>query len=1558
MGKTKRKRSRSRDATATSPIFPSNPFLFPQGRDNDDQNDALLDNLMIFKSRGGKLKSSGDDTNDSMEDVTYLVEYLVSVTTQSTTFARTDVALLLLPWSLQQLQQQNATAGIIWKSLSVSLSILVNDGSLSTVAFQKILSQSVLFKLVPKVAAMAAAAAATSDGNEHDTTNACQHPVVMYKMLLDMFRPAMEVACKAVLLPLVDKIRTSASLSAQQHSVFLETLRWIQSIHLSRKGNPKTTFQLLADQSVLVAFSRCHLLLQGEGRIVVREILCGGLFHSRYHIEGFAALLLKEAVVSSSKSNDVSKSSSKPLSSNDSHFTNTKASAFKSYHEELLETIAAALSQVGNADVVVIVRIIPVLLRGFFVQSVEWDRQERVTGSKGKKSAIGKKADTLFTIQFQLFVWWARFLLIQFLSTDASAVALQSLRQMLELVLEFDAYTPSQQGTNGDEQYSFLQSVTAQIFTFPTQEDSVKREQLIPDSIRCLRLLFQLHHLLIHDKIVEALSLCLQGCDEALFSLISDFLTTVVETYRLLRQQRYIFASMLKTVRRSIEVKALDEISFLLALLMDPKLASSIAVAVESSPSLEVKEVFRTISDWIVDLCKSALGDDATNTEKSMDVAVQLSTIATRNVRVDRGTAADVAIACQDFVNVAIRILVENGISQHESTSAALTLSGLVLDLHTRCIFWLGRNEKLDIPSHISDTLKSAVMISTSSNSRLPDGVIFLACHRLKQLHSLIYDLEREEMEHSSSEGKSYVLTAEATHLAAYIANEVEPCKGSPLRRGHRWVAVAQNFSSWISYAHRHLIDQFLRWVVSASAQSVAGTLISLPLSTLGKIEHSAASLGNDYSAHSREQAETAKCLLADASFFQHVDVSSRISLVGYSVAADCISLALSFSSTNSVELRRLVSTPLKEATWRRSSHSELLQLVKGCSKIDLVTRAEVIPLLKSALSSVLIVNGIQRYRYVSSEVDALDTIDLALRTDHACRSLCLSHHDLLPIGISIVSALRLSLVKMVGGTHAQAVHSFLCTSGHIGDLVCGMMISATCLLVKHDLPDSIESEQLISATGQLVERLLAGASSSPLDYITAKILSTTFSAVRIASRSTIESHALISISRRLLQGLHFSEWHTLYPSEGDKVTKHLAAVYGTVWDLVMTSDNPAPSDIREVLAPQILIGADSFTDGLLLLADLVCAKYVAWLPDTTLLMDEMQRSCIECLGRAQNESTSESSWNTVCYLSGRLTLCRPTEKLTDSIVDSLVSIKAVPHDTTLLETSFCHATPCLHGDDLQKVIVKLTESVEHDELPSSVGARLRLITLLIRYLKEDDQIRLLSSYGRLILTIALKPMLGRTGEPFWFGNVVAASSLVEDLLKRRDILSLKERDLALIMSYTIGVLGPAENASNTEKHTVANCAGDDTTAVYICLADLLSTMFQRYTKQLYACVPSVISALYCFLRHVMCSQLLLSDHSVAVRGQHFTRLCEHMVGHREIYKKHVVGLVLEFVVGLGQTMSFQRRDSLLPAIYCLLDTMSTFETQQLNAYMDGKAKIQFRTIHQSYQKLHAYKGQ
>jgi hypothetical protein len=151
--------------------------------------------------------------------------------------------------------------------------------------------------------------------------------------------------------------------------------------------------------------------------------------------------------------------------------------------------------------------------------------------------------------------------------------------------------------------------------------------------------------------------------------------------------------------------------------------------------------------------------------------------------------------------------------------------------------------------------------------------------------------------------------------------------------------------------------------------------------------------------------------------------------------------------------------------------------------------------------------------------------------------------------------------------------------------------------------------------------------------------------------------------------------------------------------------------------------------------------------------------------------------------------------------------------------------------------------------------------------------------------------------------------------------------------------LSNAEPASRIQSSTFTSCC------------TLLASMHQRYGRLLYACVPSVVSAYSALLQQAMYGP------DANLWPRQFARVSELLAPHRDIYKKHVLGLVLAFVRGIN-TISLDRRDSLIPAVYCILDIMSKYEIQQLNASMDAKHRILLRTIYQGYQKVHSYSGQ
>jgi hypothetical protein len=89
---------------------------------------------------------------------------------------------------------------------------------------------------------------------------------------------------------------------------------------------------------------------------------------------------------------------------------------------------------------------------------------------------------------------------------------------------------------------------------------------------------------------------------------------------------------------------------------------------------------------------------------------------------------------------------------------------------------------------------------------------------------------------------------------------------------------------------------------------------------------------------------------------------------------------------------------------------------------------------------------------------------------------------------------------------------------------------------------------------------------------------------------------------------------------------------------------------------------------------------------------------------------------------------------------------------------------------------------------------------------------------------------------------------------------------------------------------------------------------------------------------------------------RHSNRVCELLIPH-DIFKKHVVGLMLRYIRALNEGMNPTTKSKLLPSIYALLEMCSDFETRQINAMIDTPSKALFAPVFQSYRKYYQYHG-
>ena len=564
-----------------------------------------------------------------------------------------------------------------------------------------------------------------------------------------------------------------------------------------------------------------------------------------------------------------------------------------------------------------------------------------------------------------------------------------------------------------------------------------------------------------------------------------------------------------------------------------------------------------------------------------------------------------------------------------------------------------------------------------------------------------------------------------------------------------------------------------------------------------------------------------------------------------------------------------------------------------------------------------------------------------------------------------VINALRAMACQLSTGSYSDTVFSLLCPAQELGEVVYKMISSSFQLVTV--VKENIEINTMrdfLDCTSDWIECIVR--CTPPLTAAVVKQLSSCLSTLIENAKSDVEGDALAGMVRRVLEGLKFSEWPALYSANlGDELRQSLCALLETAFTFALDWLKPLMPQSKRKHVPDLPSTSCSRLETFLLIGDLLRFEEPTWLPDTSeLVKTELQELCIHGLDTSTGDLMSDECWSVLCYLIGCVSHCQPSLELLRHIADVIASESEGLRDVSLLEACFCHAIPSVSSESLRSIAEHVLKLVPQSKMPS-VAARIRLLRFLIRYAEHDDQIEVLASLGWDMFMFVLKPLHRKTpGEKHWPDHVVGACSLAEDLVKRRDVLTFRERHIALLLSYICTTLGPASGKKDTKSDVDNTTVEGEVTVVYSALAGLFSTVFQRYTKQLYACIPSAISVLRCFLRHTMyCSPTagqIPSNDAVNERGQRLARICEQLVAHKDIYKKHVIGLVLEFVHdGLGQSsIDLNVRNSLLPAIFSLLDTMSTYEMKQLDAHMDTKAKVLFRSIHQGYQKTHTYKGQ
>jgi hypothetical protein len=1534
------KRKKSFDKTPKKSKRKS-PFLEINETNLPEENDDIFQHVSAFM----ELVKQVDKHSQLPEHVKELLAFLEQDKQQLASevqhhppvqrlISSTDVATLLLPWAIKSLLHSQALEKELeWETLQVCLDLLLSSDSMD---IGKILTQSTLNKLVPLAGQIAVRKIHSSLSS---ITANC------YCLLVDrLYRPTFDLICNS-LLPLL--AMTTNTMDAQVgQAVVPSTLRLLRT--MQTKANPKNSFNILVKPQVLLALSDVYNddSTMQEAKELVQEILFDGLFSQEHHLDGFKSLKLEIPVLE--KDPDAALTPADDTMDVDEAANPEKSDPkFRIYQSRLFENLALALTddETSPERVVAATKTVSLLLQGFLEKTSSMEQSKRDKGGQ-KRHAKDNHGHFQFRFFASLTAPLVRKLLPSVETNDfVRAAALASIHQCLALVLKHDVYLPSNEDAD-NKHFDFLEGIG----TVTLKQETETRAELA-ESLLVLEALACLNHLLLHERLTKVLLFTVkcQPVDESdLIPHAVVLFSTIVSTYQKLRQLYYLYRSTLDGVKLLQQEKCVDGLYALKSFVANHQIASELARAVESSPNAQILQVFRDVNAWIEEFCKAGEEKPEASEEAGLAMSVVVRFFATliRNVRVDKTTSSDIDSLCRGIMDGSVRVLIgENDIRTSKVfhlVKEGLTLCGWTIELQTRCAFWMG-NEKDnlapvedDMPAQIVDILTQATKFVGTKNQRekgmdqIMDELLFLSCHRIQQLHSIIHEQQRIELASvsASTEVRSQEYVVEAKRLTAFaldVASRDSELESRSKSGSSRWKILAETIVAWTPYSEPKHVESFLSWMFSA-------------LSTLS-VDNIAP----------QSDLEVALSLLRDANFFEIHQLSSEMGRAALSSAADFMDRAISLlvDSKKVTSNGLLLSCALRSKEWETASIPQISTFTETKSafnipKVDLATGEQVDALLNRALRVLMVLNGVSIFPWRNTSA-AFEGFDASLRMDLLCRSLVNADSSFRVTSFRLLCATRVTVAKILPYLYDGAIeHARSGTS--FQKLLKGLFKSTTKLFECSDGIDESSLRQLVSSSKKLIGSVAEYCVARPaLSIDLCQVINAVFSGQ--GDRSESEMFTLSLFGRCIIQKVIRAYDQQLddeasYESAQDHAETAKAIVdqiQSSLWESVLSV-----AFEQENCDPQLKVQC------ILVVAELVrystrIEASSSWLSSkiTMSIEDSAAKAALLVVkGEAQNSEAQSISYLVAC-----VSLLNPSSGFKQKVVGHLLAAEQCTNN--ILEAGFCSLIKGMNNLELRGVLNNIvSRNTKHGKSTSE----LKLFRLIVRNLNSEDQVELISSAARYFFTQSLQFLTSAgTNITSWKAGVSASTSLIIDMAGNKNVISLRDRDIALVLAHTNSVLETGGAVDTSDFLPVP-------AEVYGSCFSLLSLFLQRFSKQLYVCAPSIISTLSSMFRHVLYGSL--GEMDIMDRGQKFTRLCELLVPHRDVYKKHVLGLLIEFVNALRGEMDLVRKNSLAPAVYCLLDMLQQYETKQLNSMMDTTGKALFRTVHQNYQKLHVYKGQ
>lgn len=1531
----KRKKSKQCREEAKKPKQThSNPFLNPQAvrsheasrriLSTNGDHDDILEHTVSFLGLKGKRQEKDNQGPykklvDSLDCLLRFLEDKIETMSGEIDGPVGSTASMLLPWVTGEVLDSTSKSSVaeefLWRTLAASLKCLTlpsdttdtsNDSELKQNVINKALTNRILLRLIPQ---------ASHEALTNKIAGGCA--TICYEILLRKgnFVPSLDVAFQTLLHVIVEDIADPDHNKFHASSIISATLKVLEET--LKNANPKTVFQIMSTEESLLKWSRLYFYLEeelkdepsGDCKDLMRKMLWESFFNTDHHLEGFRSLVQLRGIPSldTKRTNDPVDDPMEVYSKKD------EAPRFQCYQENLLKSLEKTLltpSPQSSTKLrlslaqssLLIAKLLPLLLQGYLLNLTEFEAKNQRKGCKKKASKVNLAQMQLFLFGTATALLWQKLRSLS-CSDDKHIIAqhcLEAISMCLKLFFQHDAFVPS------DEEKQMTRSGFLESLTVGMLETSWHSEKgSVHTSSSILETLLLLDHRLMHDKLEAVLgfvTLWANAEGDKDGTETPGFLVTLLETYHKLRQFHHVFDSVLAAASKLPNHKQTQQLHTLHSMLSESRVKRAFANAVFDSPALEVKTMFESLDRRIKDVAMSECHTE--ERQMSLEIAVQdIGHSLLRNVKVEKSTAAAVARYSESIMNSSVQTLCGEDDEVQSTdllTRYGVKLCGWIIALQMRASFWLGYEyiEKSEIGSSVPPSVRQLLANAAASDEvgSSPTSLIDdLVMLASFRLRKLDYLIHENSLGDSEELSPRHQYEEEAKRLAGLMVR----CASSTVAEGSTWQHIAHVMTSWVPYAAEDHAQSLLMWMFSA----------------LSDRKSAAISDRKSVAAAANKDKAVAEALINDASFFEIDELSEQIAPCALDTIAQLVQEALEQSSKlSSADELCLLDDPNRAI----SSPEQFSKLFRSRAPTS-ANGAKV------AEATIICLNGAVRVTKILGQLPVCNTsavsvkcANLAARIQSVCCQIESEDSRLITLQIELVRFLWIVFARHLAAAGEDAPILLPTGSNKIRELLAAMKDTTTCLLKRVMNAGHDEHVKNFLSSSREIVKAICGIylRVSPKPSFCEAIVD--FSKAAFCNKKKpkeLEAITLCSQGRALLATLCCEKAVSMEETAAE--------------DLLLRYCNwiSLLSESESTTSPLIHEQARLFAGELFRWASKVFARGIPEesAANLALLVNSLVR-------RKPPSVTSANTLEATTYMVLGYADTNPEVDKRHSLIDKLLSMY---FESQTLNASLCYLVCGLEGESLKQALSKLTMRIQQGW---TLG--LRLFQLLVRALQAEEQLDVLFSFVEGILRTALAVLDISHDAKDPAKNVVIASSLIVELIQHKRLMTVKERHVALILAQTSKVLQHASKAED----------------IYSSCFILVAALVQRFPHQTCTCVPSLITVLHSFQRQVLYGEI--DDMRVRDRSQKFTRLCELLIPHKDVYKKHVICLLLEFVHCLEHDLSLVRKECLLPSVFYLLDMLSKYEMQQLNTLMDTTAKALFRSVHQSYNKLHAYKCQ